>query len=188
MNMEMAMALALTMSTSDAAPTYQECRQQALEQNKPLMVWISGTGKPFCPECIEASPTGQEFIHSFLTRKEAEEIGFQVTADEQVIVAVKEGDSLIGIGDMTWWEDGKPGERHLRSARGALARWRQSRQMTRQNAAPQQEAMFQYPQDMQGYQPMMGQSQPQPMMMRGRMMMGQPMMGSGGNCSSGSCR
>ncbi len=115
----------------DAKPlTYAEGRAAALKSNKPIVVWIGGK---FCPECVHLSD--EDFIHVFLTRREAEAEGFRPLADEQVVVGIKDGEQLVQIGTATWWEPGKPaGERHLAHVRQALKNWRERRQVTDQYA------------------------------------------------------
>ncbi len=169
-----ALALAAAGQTTPATPpTYQDARDRAVREGKPLVVFV---GDALCPGC--ATTLSEEDGMVCVAVKTLED----VPATGGIVLGVPDGKGdMDRVATITQWTTGDKTYGHVPSTRRALLAWRTNRLTQRSGWSP---VAAQAPLVLPAFLP------PQPpagMMMMRPAMTGSVRRGAGG-CSSGSCR
>ena len=103
--------------------TYAQARVRAVEEGKPLVVWVGGN---FCERCVRESAA--DFVHCFVDK-------FEGVAAPAIVVGVSDGGELVRAGDVTWWVEGDREFGHVPSVRAVIRRWLELREQNRRAGA-----------------------------------------------------
>ncbi len=167
-----ALAAATRKAAADTPPTYQDARDRAIRENKPLVVFV---GDALCPGC--ASTLAEEDGMVCVATKTFED----VPTTGGIVLGVPDGSGdLNRVATITQWTTGDKTYGHVPSTRRALLAWRTDRRTQRSGWSP---VAAQTPLMLPAFIP--AQLAPQMTMMRPALS-GGIMMGAGG-CASGSC-
>jgi len=106
--------------------TYSKAYRKAIDEDKPLLVWVGGN---FCERCVEAS--AEEFVHYFTD-------SFQNKPNPSIVVIMKEeekpGSRLVIGATVTDWIEGSDTHGHIPSVRAAMREFRGRRMGRRESA------------------------------------------------------